>query len=514
MTGKILKFYISSTFKNLQEERNLLAEYLSKNLQLPIRTEIASSDPVLNQCLADVEACDTMILLVASSYGTIVVGPDGQRLSITHHEFLHATKMGKPVLAFELTYVPAPTPPLTMEEEEGLRTLKGQIRDLKRISVRVSESLRYGFEVLSAVRQHIEGLQKAAIPSAAAGGGLQLHPPALPSGSPPQSPSPFRSTEIYLHIQVLPRGSRFHLIPEVFVPRSAGAGWEPWPKADPEPREGIAPGGLPACLEELCIEAQAALPPDVARAIDQVVMELLLPTEVLAACLTGQASMARLRQAFKALSLLPYPYVIRSLERAENGRRAPVRVNQLRNQWDLASAPGAWLLACARWPEANGEGDPAHGLRPFRACLQTQKAATALLGLADCPADRLLTGQLLQGILASPLPVVLLWHAGGGDPPRRWAQAAELLNRPLEALPSEALDSAAGPPLPLPLPFPPGPWCSRAAAERRPKLLGGGRMWVDQAVLLVDCPERWPARLTLAQASEATRLRLRRGATP
>jgi hypothetical protein len=513
MTGKILKFYISSTFKDLKEERKLLAEYLTKNLQLPIRTELASSDPVLERCLADVEACDTMILLVASSYGTIVEGPDGERLSITHREFLHATKKGKPVLAFELTYVPAPSPPLTAEEEEGLRTLKGQIRDLRRISARVSTSICYGFEVLSAVRQHIESRQKADLSPGAEAGGLQLDPPLLQPSPPTPTPSPSRSTEIYLHIQVLPRGPRFHLIPEVFVPRPDGGGWESWPEADPEPREGVAPGGLPASLEELCIEAQAALPLAVAQAIDQVVMELFLPTEVLAACLSGQASMARLRQALNALSLLPYPYVIRSLERAENGRRAPVRVNQLRTQWGLASSPGARLLACARWPEASVEGDPAHGLRPFRACLQSQRDATALLGLADCPADRLHTGQLLQGILASPLPVVLLWHADGGDPPERWAQTAELLNRPLPALPLEALDPpAAGPPLPLPLP--PGPWCSRAAAERRPQLLGGGRMWVDQAVLLIDCPERWPTRLTAPQASEATRLRLRRRATP
>ena len=87
MINPVFKFYISSTFRDLSDQRLKIRDYLVKNETLPIETVSASSDPTLKQCLSDVDSCDAMILLVANSYGTLVDVPDGKRRSITQYPF-------------------------------------------------------------------------------------------------------------------------------------------------------------------------------------------------------------------------------------------------------------------------------------------------------------------------------------------------------------------------------------------------------------------------------------------
>jgi hypothetical protein len=107
---KTLRIYISSTFRDLGEERKLISDCLVNFEQLPIQTTLASPDPVLVRCWDHVDSCDVMILLVGSSYGTMVPGLDGVRRSVTHHEFLRFHENGKPVLGFNLSYIPGKDP--------------------------------------------------------------------------------------------------------------------------------------------------------------------------------------------------------------------------------------------------------------------------------------------------------------------------------------------------------------------------------------------------------------------
>ena len=242
-------------------------------------------------------------------------------------------------------------------------------------------------------------------------------------------------------------------------------------------------------------------------------MELLLPTELLAECLGRQSAAEALRQAFCDLDM---PYLVRSLDRAETCKRAPSHSNRLRNHWNHAHGPQPRLLACSRWPAASSPDDPlAPGLRPFTNRLQEpdgekpEGKTTAFVGLVDCPDDKRHIGALLKAIFSSPLPVVLLWRADGADRSLRWTRAGELLSRDnLPALPEAAFgtEPAEGAALHV-LDLAAKPWCSLEAALQRKRLLGASKLWVDHALLVVDCPQRWPARLSADPRAAPLRLR-------
>lgn len=527
MMQRTLRFYVSSTFRDLEDERTLVAEYLVKNEQLPIQTILASADPVVEQCLADVESCHVMILLVASSYGTIV-SYNGTSLSVTHHEFLHARSRGIPVLAFDLAYLNSPDP-LAPDQRDGLRGLKAQIAELERIPASVPRKEKLLGEVLSAVQKEIRKHQAAPLFAASAQGFCADPIPSRAAREAPLAAEGGASTEMYLQVQLKPRVDRFDLIPEVFLPAPGGGGWQLCSEADPQPCEGVPKQELVEIIGDLCeqaqealqvLQAQEALPWLRRDGIDLVVIELLLPAEVLVPLLVEEADKSPmtvdLRDVLRALSRLNYPYLIRSLDRAEKCKQAPVQVaNRLKTHWQHASGQQPQLLACSRWPASSASQNHPESLLPFRNALQSPAGApTALVGLPSCPADRRYAGELLLAILSSPFPVVLLWQADAADLVSRWARASELLGRALPDLPAKALmpEAEDGHRLHA-FDLPPQPWCSRAMAQRRQRLLGAERHWIDQAVLLIDCPERWPKRITPASPRASGRYQLRR-ATP
>lgn len=57
----------------------------------------AKPDSPKNACLQEVEHCDILVGIYAHRYGYI---PQGERVSITETEYLHALEMNKPILAF------------------------------------------------------------------------------------------------------------------------------------------------------------------------------------------------------------------------------------------------------------------------------------------------------------------------------------------------------------------------------------------------------------------------------
>lgn len=522
-----LRIYLSSTFRDLGDECALVAEYLKKTEHLPIETRIASAGPVLDECLEDVEGCDVLILLVASSYGTIVADRQGIRRSFIHHEFQHARSRHIPVLAFDLTYVKPPET-ITDEQRQGLEILRRELTNMERIMAPVTSQNRLLGEVLAAVQKQIRKGVAARLAATADGEGFALRSSDLSSLSltvnPPAANLP---KEMYVQVQLKPLADRFVLIPEVFLPGPGDGGWQSCPEADPEPCEGVRLADLVDTLTELCEQAQRALPRGPADWIEKAVIELLLPDEVLAELLVegrGEDSPVAgdLRNALIALAdpNFDYPVLLRSLKRAEKCKTAPIQANTMRTHWRNSQNPEAGLLACTRWPAMQNSA-----ILSFQSDLQDPKRAvsaedpdrevSALLALLPCPAGREDAGTLLRAILRSPLPVVLLWRHDGTDPASRWTRASELLDRQLPAqLPAALKNEVADSHQLHSVPLPPRAWCSLAAAERRKTLLAKSKLWVHQAVLLVDCPQRWPGRITPARPGASGRYQLRRANTP
>ena len=522
-----LRIYISSTFRDLGDERALVAEYLVKTEHLPIQTVIASAGPVLEDCLADVASCDALILLVASSYGTIEADRHGIRRSVTHHEFVHARDLGKPILAFDLSYVHPPET-ISDEQRQGLRNLRSELTKMERIMAPVTSQSRLLGEVLAAVQKQIRKDLAGTLADTADGKGFSLHFPSLSSlPLAANSTASSLSKEMYVQVQLKPLADRFVLIPEVFLPGPGDGGWQPCPAADPHPCEGVILTDLVDTLAELCEQAQRALPREPAEWIEKAVIELLLPDEVLAELLLddrGEESPAAgdLCKVLTALAdpSFDYPFLLRSLQRAERCKRAPIQANTIRTHWRNSQNPEAGLLVCTRWPAMNESS-----IRSFESDLKDPKRAvsaedpkrevSALVALLPCPTDREDAGTLLKAILRSPLPVVLLWRHDGADPASRWTQASALLERQLPAdLPAVLKNEAADSHQLHSVPLPPRAWCSLAAAERRKTLLAKSQLWVHQALLLVDCPQRWPGRITAARPGTSGRYQLRRATTP
>jgi len=516
MQNSAFRFYLSSTFKDLSGQRQKIRDFLVDNENLPVETVSASADPVLEQCLRDVESCDAMILLVANSYGTVIDAPDGKRRSITHCEFIHARTRKKPlpVLAFFLDYV-EPSEEQTEEQKNGLRGLQGELSNLQLIPARVSEAESLGFKVATAVVNQLKKFTEAPFTGSDRDNSA-FEIPMKTAAAQRLVPST-GSTEIYLQVQVKPKGKRadnFLLSPEVFV-RSSNPDAGPWqalPEADPEPVENVQAADLAAQLRELGDQAEQGVFASGWTGFDRLVMELLLPTELLVECLGHESAAEALRQALRDLDR---PYLVRSLDRAEACKRAPSRSNRLHNHWNHAHGVRPQLLACSRWPAASSpDAALAPELRPFMNRLQEPDSekpegnTTALVALADCPDDRPHLGAILKAIFDSPLPVVLLWRGDGADRLLRWTRAGELLARALPALPEVAFgtESADGAALHA-LDLAPHPWCSLEAALRRTHLLGAKKLWVDHALLVVDCPQRWPARLSTNPRAAPLRLR-------
>jgi hypothetical protein len=100
-----MKFYLSSTLRDLYDERKIVKrifEYMNQGGHKLITSE-TSSPEIFQQCLKDIDQCDVLILLLGVRYGTLFAHTDtGEELSMTHHEFRHARKNGKEIIAFQL----------------------------------------------------------------------------------------------------------------------------------------------------------------------------------------------------------------------------------------------------------------------------------------------------------------------------------------------------------------------------------------------------------------------------
>jgi hypothetical protein len=96
-----MKVFISSTFRDLVEQRKRLGEELRHAGEGPVQMEFFSARPEqpLEVCLQEVRESDLFLLLVGERYGTI---DERTGLSFTELEYREARSLGIPVLAFLL----------------------------------------------------------------------------------------------------------------------------------------------------------------------------------------------------------------------------------------------------------------------------------------------------------------------------------------------------------------------------------------------------------------------------
>ena len=98
------KVYVSSTYSDLKEYRQKVYEVLRQMGFDVIAMEdfIATDQRPLQQCLADVAACDVYIGIIAWRYGYVPEKDNPEGRSVTELEYRQAVRLGKPCLIFLL----------------------------------------------------------------------------------------------------------------------------------------------------------------------------------------------------------------------------------------------------------------------------------------------------------------------------------------------------------------------------------------------------------------------------
>ena len=94
-----MKFFISSTFVDLQDYRRVAIDVVNRQQCQPLAMEFFGAQPQepAAVCEEEVRACDALVGIYAHRYGFI---PAGQQHSITQREYELARELGRPCLCF------------------------------------------------------------------------------------------------------------------------------------------------------------------------------------------------------------------------------------------------------------------------------------------------------------------------------------------------------------------------------------------------------------------------------
>jgi len=96
--NKMYQVFISSTYSDLKEERQLISEYLAKANHIPAGMELfpATDQQQLEFIKTVIDRCDYYVVVIGGRYGSLA----DDNLSYTEKEFEYALEKGIPVLAF------------------------------------------------------------------------------------------------------------------------------------------------------------------------------------------------------------------------------------------------------------------------------------------------------------------------------------------------------------------------------------------------------------------------------
>lgn len=131
-----MRVFISSTYQDLQQERQATIQILQRAQLGPSAMEFFPSEPStpLEVALRELETCDVVILLLGFKAGSLI--PTSPHLTYTVAEFDHARKLPRPVLAFVKTL------DKRWKNEEVIESRKKVLNEFKQ---RVEQSVMPGY---------------------------------------------------------------------------------------------------------------------------------------------------------------------------------------------------------------------------------------------------------------------------------------------------------------------------------------------------------------------------------
>ncbi|MCY2993130.1 MAG: SUMF1/EgtB/PvdO family nonheme iron enzyme [Planctomycetota bacterium] len=261
---RVPRVFISSTAEDLPAYRDAAKEAVVAAQMLPRMMEYftASGDrPPLDKCLAEVSACDLLVLLVAHRYGWIPDDqPAGPGHSITRLEVERAVAAEQEVLAF-LVDDKHPWPE-NHREESGLlaaiRACTATAEQLAEVQQRVERLRQFktwlnarGIRAAFTTPEHLRRLVSEAVYDWR----IRHLPAAAPPPAEPPSPADqtrylawLRDQTSYIDIRGLQVGSgrapRFP-IEDLYIPLTTSAAWDAQTEDEPadEPQQRMSAGG-------------------------------------------------------------------------------------------------------------------------------------------------------------------------------------------------------------------------------------------------------------------------------
>lgn len=156
-TKAIQRVFVSSTYEDMREYREVAIDALTSVEQLPVGMDhfMASNETPLDVCLANVRRCQLLILLIGMRYGSI---DNNTGKSYTELEYEEALRNDIPVLAFIMDETQCPVLPIYVDVDEKaakLKIFKQRLKDTKYAAMFVSkDDLRN--RITLAVKNHFE----------------------------------------------------------------------------------------------------------------------------------------------------------------------------------------------------------------------------------------------------------------------------------------------------------------------------------------------------------------------
>jgi hypothetical protein len=155
MPDKRYQVFVSSTSKDLEEERRAVIDALLEASYMPVGMELfnASLDQAWPTIQRIIDGCDYYIVVVAAKYGS--ERKDG--VSFTESEYNYAKSLGKPILAFPYGGDPELLPKIKTEASQRKRA------KLERFRARLEEDLlcKYWDDKKDLARVVIQALNQA-----------------------------------------------------------------------------------------------------------------------------------------------------------------------------------------------------------------------------------------------------------------------------------------------------------------------------------------------------------------
>lgn len=131
MQDKMYRIFVSSTFIDLKEERNIIIRSILQLGHFPIcmETFVASQYHQMDFIKEQLDSADMFIIIIGKKYGSC---PEDDTCSYTEHEYEYAKQIGLPILAFISSEKYDPDAKLVFEPKEKKDSLKEFLDKLKK----------------------------------------------------------------------------------------------------------------------------------------------------------------------------------------------------------------------------------------------------------------------------------------------------------------------------------------------------------------------------------------------